>query len=387
MNKTNTVFKKALLVNAIFLATGFANAQWAVTDNTTHQLMGQVYNQLGKLAANQSVQISQQDQLNYSADQRNRIAIGQADIARRDFEQMPTLRQCVERTEQRAKATAIGGGGNASSRNRAAASGGGGGGRGELNRAALITSNQTALAPIIATRPAIGTCTTYDVAAGVGRCASVGNLSGADRQITGITRNIEGGAMDTGGNRQQVNMSLSDKGHLAGIKHINDATLSNAPGLPPAVNTKQNPIFMALYDSLMIRLFAAHGVMTDVLNMFVGSPTAPQGWGQNASKWATLFPGETFPTNPSRMDVYRFESTKYFLKEDDLFKENDAASIAKRGNNLLALNNMLVFEQIRLQQNNNILLSHILVQLTTPVDESVIQRELARTRTMTPGAN
>lgn len=381
MKNTNQILKKTLVANIILLAAGMANAQWAVTDNTTHQLLGQVYNQLGKVSTNQSVQISQQDQLNYSADQRNRIAMGQADIARRDFEQLPTLAQCVEKTQQSSKAAAFGGGASANNRVNSAS------GIKQLNRPARITSTATALAPILEERQEIGTCSTYDAEAKIAGCTAEGNLSGADTTLAGLTRNIENGTKDAGGNRQQVNLSLTEKGYKAALKNANDSAFANAPGLPKPEQTRQNPVYKAMYDSLMIKLNAAHGALLDVLRMFAVGPTPPKDWSSNSSKWTTIFPGEKFPANPSKMDLYRFESALYFFKEDDLFKKNDQIDVSKRTNDLLALNNMLVFEQLRAQQNNNILLAHILVQLTTPINQDTVKAEMSRTNTARGAAN
>lgn len=376
MKNTKQILKKTLVANAILFAAGMANAQWAVTDNTTHQLLGQVYNQLGKVATNQSVQISQQDQLNYSADQRNRIAMGQADIARRDFEQLPTLQQCVERTQQRSKTSAFGGGSSANNRVTSPA------GRKELDRPIRITSAATALAPIVESRVTMGTCTKYDVDAGIAQCSAEGAFSGADTSMIGITRNIENGPKDAAGNRQQVNMTLSDKGYEVALKNINDAVYGNAPGLPDPQKTAKNPVFKAMYDALMIKLHSAQVAMNDVARTFANSPTPPQNWGDNRAKWTTLFPGEQFPPNPSKMDLYRFETFQYFFKEDELFKSNKEADVAKRTNDLLALNNMLAFEQLRVNQNNSIILSNILVQLTTPINHETVKAEMSKTNTL-----
>lgn len=76
--------------------------------------------------------------------------------------------------------------------------------------------------------------------------------------------------------------------------------------------------------------------------------------------------------NPSLYEIINFEVSKDYLGDIDVTEIKDT-------NRRLAVNNYILWHQYKQQENTNILLAHILVQLTTPTSKQAVDAEFNKT--------
>lgn len=375
--KKQTIFKITAVSLAIMSCASVANAQWAVSDATGQRLINAVKGSVDSVRETANIQIKQQDLNQLDTDVRLRAALGQADIARRDFEGLPTVPQCVEITKSRGKADAI-------SASRSTGGGGSASGRAQRNRNELITNVATAQAATLEGKQDIGTCTSLDVAGRIGGCSAPGVLAGADIKIRGLTANTEGGqfsAEGVGGN-EQVNLSMSQRGFDAAYKNANDSTMYAAPGVPTADELRRNPVYAAMYNSLVRKLEASKEALLNVAKQYKESPNAPANWAQDRASWQDMFRGETWTPRPSKMELLRFNVYYDYLKPTGYVAPTDPIKVQENMMKLMTINNVLAYENMLKQDQTNILLAHLLTQQTTPVNPAAVNAELAKTKNL-----
>ncbi len=382
-------FKKNLLVTFVLASCATASqAQWAVTNindviyfsptgvftQVIGRLIGAAKGSVDQVAALQQMEMKQQPLLIQDADRRNRMAIGQADIAKRDFEAMPTIRQCVEMTQRGVYSapTIVNYG--------SSYSGGGANMAGQAVRARTITTTGAAQNAILQSKPAIGTCSGPDDMSPGCSGAPPGQFAGADVKPKSLFANMDANGRING--MEIKNFSLDAKGVDAATKYINDATLFDAPKYLSPAQAAKNPSYAAMYQAMMSKLNAAQDAMFDVMKMRVGAPLAANSmaaklWNDSKPIYNSLFPGLVHPTNPSLYELLNYNVYKDYMgqlaetdKMEDLIREN---------NKRVALSNFIAWRQTALLEKNNILLGHMLAQMTTPVKKEVVDNEHNKT--------
>ncbi len=385
--KNNLKFK--VLAGSIFISfTPFSQAQWAVTNvndaiyfsptgiftQVIGKLAGAVKGSVDQVALMEQASMQQDRILVKDADQRSRMALGQADIARRDFEAMPTIRQCVEMTQKGVYAapTVMNYSGNYS--------GGGSNIAGQSVRANNITTTAAAQNAILQSKPAIGTCTgPGDMSPGCAGAPS-GQFAGADVKPKSLFANMDSNGRANG--MEIKNFSLDPKGVDAATKYINDATLFDAPKYLSPAQAAKNPSYVAMYQAMMSKLNAAQDAMFDVMKMRVGAPLASNSmaaklWNDSKPIYNSLFPGLVHPTNPSLYELLNYNVYKDYM--GTLPESSNQIELSRETNKRLALNNFIAWRQSILMEKNNILLAHMLAQMTTPVKKEVVDNEHNKT--------
>ncbi len=375
--KRKQIFKITALSVAMMSLSSVASAQWAVSDATGQRLINAVKGSVDSVRETANIQIKQQDLNQLDTDVRLRAALGQADIAKRDFEGLPTVPQCVEITKSRGKADSI-------AASRGSGGGASGAGRAQRNRDQLITNVATAQAATLEGKGQIGTCGTLEADSGIAGCTSVGRLSGADVGIGGLTANTKNGTLTPGvaGLREQVNLSMDEETFDAALKNANDSTMYAAPGVPTEDELARNPVYMAMYTSLVRKLHASKEVLVNVAKQYRESANAPAGWAREENSWRDMFRGETWTLRPSKMEEFRFNAYYDYLKPVGYTAPTDPIKVQENMMKLMTLNNVLAYENMVKQDQTNILLAHLLVQQTTPVNPGAINAELAKTKNL-----
>lgn len=382
-----TTLTKIAVALSMMGALSLVDAQWAVTnvDDVAYfgptgvftQAMGQMSNSVkgavDAVRATQGVQIQQQNNNQNDTDSRNRVALGMADMSKYNLQTMPTIQQCIQVTAGQMSA-----GGVAS----AMSSTTGGGVAGTALDPNKLPDSQKSSAQVTATilnqKSSLGTCTT-EFDAGIANCSGDGTFAGADLKPIGLKANVSG--KQSGADFS--NWTMDANGYKVAVQNANNATLANAPKYIPPANLKNNPSYMALYQQVMEKLWAANDALIDIAKVRRAptgslSAAAQQVWTQYSADYASVFPGLTAPTGgPS---LFEFINLRVF---DDFqgqtaaqnMDNSDATSLARNLNDRIALSNMIAWRQAQLMEDNNILLSHILVQLTTPMNKGSLETE------------
>lgn len=378
------------------LCTGMASqAQWA-TFNVSDALYDYFrsmrdYVQNSNLEAisnGQQLQMAQANQNVTNADYRNRLAISQNSILDRDQQARPTYELCVSLSQSQAGIASVSSsmnGGRGSSR---------GGGRSPgkdatpdkhyaVNQPTTIQENirspENAQAMIINNISAAKTC---DLRYGSTICSEEGEYALADVSAFGIL----GNSAKTGRKADQnlKNYTLNQDGYNAGLQYINVATLANAPKYPDPTEIKKNPAYVAMYNGMIIKINAAGEALKSILDMRrgpslgIGSTIVGSAiWSANSMDWDTIFPQLVKPTLPSLYDYLNYKvnadvfgpltlTSDATLSGDDLMKNIQSK---------IAMNNLIAWNQYQQQEKTNLLLSHVLMQQTTPSQKEALDRE------------
>lgn len=352
------------------------------------------------------VMIRQNDILQRDTDARMRMALGQADIAKRDFEQMPTLNQCAELTAGRVSSAVIkasesssvtgGGGGNSSKAAKA---------QNSISRS-VIKNKEDELVRGLTSNAQSGTCNPS--LEGIGGCP--GNLADTptgDKAIEAWNKARNSGEVTTEflgsdiypygilGNSSNIekvnklgdyaNYSMSQKQYEeVAMKYINDATSLNGP---PTIISKEskakNPGFFTKYAAYQTKINAAKDALSDIARQRIAAPetafpaesVAGDVLKKFQDKYALYFPHLKKPETPSM-----FELMKFNVVQDYFFDEKvtgDANAMMEMELKRQALQNLMLLRTYEQQERTNILLSHILVQLTNPVSVKALSDEAA----------
>jgi hypothetical protein len=429
-NKLGKIFSACLLVTGSMFAVSNASAAtgWPVvnvmdsyyynayfgTTGIFTRAMGQQNQAIkGAVDTNRAVnelRIKQAEQHQNDSDMRLRMAIGQADIARRDFEQMPTLAYCAELSKGGAMAKVIG-----ASEVGSGYMGGSSGGSGAVfntgpNRATSSNSAVTASLEL-KQKAVVGTCTpdmagiagcpgtlgdtpTPDVNGGdmtakwkeaMSNPSNGNEFLGADLYPSGILGNVSNKEKIKTLNSipEYANYSVSQKVYDTVMsKYIGDAALGNRPKTIVTKEAKtKNPLFFNKYYNVMIKLHAAENSLRSIGALRIGADPsnfkegslAAEIWKTMSEKYQEMYPHLKKPEAPSLYELMRFSVHKDMFAED--VPPGDPTTYQQAMLRRVALNNMLMLKNFENQERANILLANILVQLTTPVNAEEVSKE------------
>lgn len=391
MKNKNMNINKMKKISAAVLALAMlpsANAQWAVTNvndpiyypayfgptgiftRMVGQMLNGVKGSVDSVRSTQELGIRQQEILQEDTDKRARLAQGQADIARRDFEQMPTIEQCVELT----------GRGVSSGAARAAMGATGGGSQDKGYRLSQIKTTAQAQATVLQEKQTLGTCIP-ELAGSAGCSTSPGRFAGGDLNPTGIKGNIDSNGRNPAADIK--NFSMGAEAWKVAQKYANDSSFYDAPKVATPEQMQKNPGYAALYTAVRAKLEASHNALIDVARIrregnVDSSSVAGKVWSDARSEYTTLFPALSYPDKPSLFEILNFNIYKDYMgtQKEEI---SDPIKLQQELNRKVALANFISWKQYQQQENTNILLSHILTQLTTPVKKDAVDNEHART--------
>lgn len=420
--KLKQIFSACLIATGSLMASTSANAAsvgWPVVNvmdnfyyNSFFGSMGQFTKAMGQqndairgaVDAHRStteLQIKQGEQNQHDSDMRLRMALGQADIAKRDFEQMPTLKQCTELTVARVNSVVIGAGETRS---------GNGGAGTKLGREQTSVANisiantQQDIATNLKNNSAAGTCT--PALAGIAGCSGsvtdtkIGEAAtqewkkmreaptreteflGSDTHMYGILGNSSG-IEKTNKLGDYANYSMTGQmfEEVAG-KYIKTATTLNGPNTIVKKESKEkNPAFFVKFSSYETKINAAADTLTEIAKLRIAAPVSAYQTNTVAGdiltkfqdKYAMYFPHLKKPDSPSMFEMLRFNVIQDYFFDEKV--TGDVAAMQEIQLKRMALQNLIMLKSYEQQERNNILLSHILVQLTNPVDVRALNAE------------
>lgn len=305
------------------------------------------------------------------SDYKLRKAMGDAEIAKRLVDSFPTIGQCAEVSK----------GDTGTTQNNAVVAANkrySGGPSGSPARSAAVTSTAAALGQVLNQKQELGTCHADII--GAAGCQTTGVYAGGDTDSRSIKGNIKNLTNNTKADAPEVNNYTFDKQGLeVAKKYATDATMYDKPKKATKEALAKNPSYAAVYESMMTKLNAANTTLLDVLKMSAEADpksAAVDYWKTNVteSKFKKATGLTEFPKNPSLFDVLNYQVSNSYMGD-----EKADLSSTEEVNNRLALNNYIVWQQYKEQRNTNILMSHILVQLTTPVSKSQVDAEFNKT--------
>lgn len=401
MKKINK--KKIVLAIGLVLTLSTSQAQWA-TFNISDALYDYfrsmrdyvMNSNLQVISNGQQLQMAQAAQNVVNSDYRNRLSTVYNNILQEDEKTRPTYQLCAELSKGQVgistiSASLTGVGGRGSSRG----AGGGGGGRSKGSDPAPakhynieqtttiqenIRSTENAQAMVLNNIIDAKTC---DKRYGDKLCGSEGEFALADVSVFGLLSNSSKNDKVGGSGLNFANYTMESAAYKAGLQYINVATLSRAPKYPDPSEIQKNPGYVAMYNSMIIKLNAAGESLKSMLDLrkaplaVSAAVTAVWNSPENSSDWGIMFPTLKKPAAPSF-----YEFLNYRINADVFGPATIAkASTGNDGETLkgiqakIALNNLIGLQQYNQQEKTNILLSHILVQLTTPADKDVLDRE------------
>jgi hypothetical protein len=342
------------------------------------------------IMAGNSIMMASASQNVVNTDYRNRIAAGMQSIAKEDDMRRPTLQNCIEASKSENWGTYIG---NSISTGR---SSGGTTGRPKGQPAANTDytsnkppsdiqnklqneSNRQTL--VLANLVANGTCDPrYGKAGNCPGGTTTSEFSLGDVSSLSLMANIaKSEKLNT--SADIANYSINPKGVQVAKQYINVSTLGQAPNFPNTTDLEKNPGYVAMYNNIIIKLNAAGQVLNDILSFRIASPTSISSilWTNAQAEYSKLFPTLKFPTNPSWYDIlnYRVHEELYGKESVDL-NAKGVEDVQKDIAHKLAENNYISWKAYNQQEQTNILLSHILVQLTTPTHREVVDQEYSK---------
>ncbi len=396
-----------------------AHAQWATIDlaniaqttisavqNTltagytwlTAQAASATGNKIGQV--NQSIGAqTKQSVLNVEATgAQMRSALGEQYEAQKFLEMIPKLDACAEASENHKDAiknTAVAAVGKSTR----------GGSQGAPNRANQVNSTAAAQGGVLKDKKDLGTC--HAAIAGIAGCPeSTPNANGtptnppnqpyarADTEPRGIKGDVKNlNKTDESANNESAfnnytfdSDTTEDKGFKVALKYVNDATLYDPPKVATTDALKKNPSYAAIYEAMMTKLNASNDALSDIVKMrrkaedkTLKDTLIGKDWKDlTDSDYQKITGNKKKPTkNPSMYEMVNFQVMKDYLGDKDVEEVKDT-------NKRLALNNYLLWNQYKQQENTNILLSHILVQLTTPINKSTVDAEFSKTMSYAP---
>lgn len=396
MKKLN--IKKISLAIGLIVTLSSSQAQWA-TFNISDALYDYFrsmrdYVQNSNLEAisnGQQLQMAQAAQNVVNADYRNRLATVYNNILQDDEKTRPTYQLCVELSKGQVGVSSV-----AASMNATKGRGSSGGGARAKGADATpathyaidnsskiqenIRSSENAQAMVLYNIQNAKTC---DTRYGSTLCSGgEAEYALADVSVFGLLSNSKkGDKIST--DLSLANYTMAADAYKAGQQYINVATLANAPKYPDPSEISKNPSYVAMYNAMIIKLNAAGETMRSMLDL----RKAPTAMGEavravwssadNAADWTAMFPTMKKPEAPS---FYEFLNFRAYA---DVFGPKTIAAAAtgsdsdtlKGIQSKIAMSNLLALQQYNQQEKTNILLSHILVQLSTPAQKEVLDRE------------
>lgn len=387
--------KIGLAVGLVLTLSTASQAQWAVFSVTDalydyfRSMRDYVQNSNLEVISNgQQLQMAQAAQNVVNADYRNRLATVYNNILQEDDKTRPTYQLCVELSKGQVGVSSVAAslkGGNRGS------SGGGGRGKGTDANPSKdyaadkpttiqenIRSNENAQAMVLTNIQQLGTCNTRYGSL----CSSDGEYTLADVSVFGLLSN-SAKSQKTDTSLNFANYTMDTNAYKAGQQYINVATLANAPKYPDKTDIQKNPLYVAMYNAMIIKLNAAGETLTSMLDLRK-APTSVNSavsdvWNSsdNATDWSVVFPTLKKPTAPSFYEFLNFRiMTDVFGPKTVAKAASGSDSDTLKGiQSKIAMNNLIAWEQYNQQEKTNILLSHILVQLSTPASKDALDRE------------
>lgn len=395
MKKIN--MKKISLAVGLIVTLSTSQAQWATFNISDalydyfRSMRDYVQNSNLQVISNgQQLQMAQAAQNVVNADYRNRLATVYNNILQDDEKTRPTYQLCVELSKGQVGVSSV-----ATSINATKGRGSTGGGSRAKGADAdpgrhyapedssmiqeNIRSAENAQAMVLYNIQNTKTC---DPRYGSLCGGAPAEFALADVSVFGLLSNSSS-ADKVDGKLAFANYTMSDAAYKAGQQYINVATLANAPKYPNPSDISKNPSYVAMYNAMIIKLNAAGETLRSMLDL----RKAPAAMGQavkavwdssdNAADWTAMFPTMKKPVAPS---FYEFLNFRAYA---DVFGPKTIAAAAtgsdsdtlKGIQSKIALNNLISLQQYNQQEKTNILLSHILVQLSTPAQKDVLDRE------------
>lgn len=388
--------KLKIISAAVFLLAfnNSANAQWAVIDpaniaqstitaaQTTLSAVYNYYTMLASGANGQGIQqttqavnlMQKQSVINLqTADMLERKAKGDAKMAEIGYRMLPSMTACIEASNNVA-------GSPRSAAGRASVAGAGGGSNGAVARAQAVTSTAAAQAEVLKAQTALGTCITE--LAGAAGCTSEGPYAGSDMHPRGIKGDTKDIKRNENAGAAFNNYTLDANGFEVAKKYAADMAYYDKPKVPTQQQLAKNPTYAAMYKAVQTKLDAANDTVLDIAkykraSLTDISSTVP------GKMWASISDAEyqkvtglkSKPKNtPAMYDVVNFE-----VKNDYYGNPKAELGTTEELNKRLALSNYLNWTQYQQQETTNLLLSHILVQLTTPVNKATLDSEHTKT--------
>lgn len=394
LNKT----KIGLAVGLILTLTTVSQAQWAtfnVSDalyDYFRSMRDYVQNSNLEVISNgQQLQMAQAAQNVVNADYRNRLATVYNNILQDDDKTRPTYQLCVELSKGQVGVSSVA----ASLQGGSRGSSNGGGSRAKGADATPsqhyapdkpttiqenIRSSENAQAMVLTNIQSTQTC---DPRYGSSLCGSTkAEYALADVSVFGLLSN-SAKSQKTSDSLNFANYTMDANAYKAGQQYINVATLANAPKYPDPTDIKKNPLYVAMYNAMIIKLNAAGETLTSMLDLRK-APTSVSSavsdvWNSsdNATDWSVVFPTMKKPTAPSFYEFLNFRiMTDVFGPKTVAKAASGSDSDTLKGiQSKIAMNNLIAWEQYNQQEKTNILLSHILVQLSTPASKDALDRE------------
>lgn len=390
--------KLGLAIGLVLTLTTASQGQWAtfnVSDalyDYFRSMRDYVQNSNLQVISNgQQLQMAQAAQNVVNADYRNRLATVYNNILQGDEKERPTWATCIEASKGLAGATSV-----AASFNGGRRGGGGGGGAGRPKGAdptkndyavddpvkiqANIRSTENAQAMVLINMKETGTC---DPKYGGTLCgAAPAEYALADVSVFGLLSN-SAKSEKLNKDYNSANYTMSASGYKAAQQYVNLATLANAPKYPDPTEIQKNPLYVAMYNAMIIKLNAAGEILTSLADLRKAPTTTNSAvtdvWGNAATTtdWAVIFPTLKKPTAPSFYEFLNFRAYSEVFGPKTLEMSNNGSDVdvLKGIQSKIALNNLIAWQQYNQQEKTNVLLSHILVQLSTPANKDVLDRE------------
>ncbi len=310
------------------------------------------------------------------ADIRRRVAAGTAEMASIANKMVPTLAACVQ-----ASANVEGSPKGAAA--KASTKSSGGGSQGGPKRSTEVISTATAQANILKEQKELGTCAKELMGTQACPTGTTTKYEKGDMQPRGIKGNIEN--LPNDGNQEMFNsytFSSDGIGFKVAQKYAADMAYYDKPKVPTKDQLAKNPAYAASYHSVQTKLDAAHDSIIDILRQRrpsetdVSSTAPGKIWADvSNSDYKKVTGLKTKPGNKPSL----FEMLNYEIRNDYLGNKDAKLDSTEEVNKRLALNNFIAWNQYQQQENTNILLSHILVQLTTPVNKGLVDNEFQKT--------
>jgi hypothetical protein len=289
---------------------------------------------------------------------------------------LPTLAMCAEASQSEAKAAPAA----ASMRST------GGGKSGSPARKLAVTNSATAMAETLNKKTSLGTCSSE--IAGAAGCTGDGLFAGSDVHPRGIKGNTKGVSTTTGApgtNAAYNNFTLEDGSNGAfdiAKEYASNMAYYDKPKIAPEAQMKKNPAYASIYNSMMTKLDAANDAVNDISKLKresgvnITSSISGQAWAliSDADYRKVTGLGQKPKDKPSLFDMINYSV------RNDYFGNKDAKlESINEVNKRLAMTNFIAWNQYQQQENTNLLLSHILVQLTTPITKAQVDNEHAKT--------
>ena len=303
INKTKITLASMLLMTGIG-----ANAQWATFNISDalydyfRSMRDYVQNSNLEVISNgQQLQMAQAAQNVVNSDYRNRLTTVYNNILQEDERTRPSYQLCAELSKGQVGVSSV-----AASMSSGGRGSSGGGGRG--TRAAASAGNFAADKPTtiqenirgnedisVMILKNISDTKTCDPRYGSTVCGGAkGEYALADVSVFGLLSNSSD-SQKKDKTLNLANYSMNDDAFKAGQQYINVATLANAPRYPNPTEIQKSPTYVALYNSMIIKLNAAGETMKSMLDMRKAPKALSEGmtevWtkGENIKDWDVVF--------------------------------------------------------------------------------------------------